>query len=419
MSINKRAYKENKIVFVCNELGSFDRHRSYLAEYLNLNEFECVLYSDRKEKFEKKVAYIFRHLNIERFRFAPIFDAIMFVTILFAIFREKPRVLHLINIKPYLYGGLAANCARLFGWRGKLVITVAGLGRLYDPESLQSLDRRIRRGIVESALRLSTRDAAVTFETGHDRDFWISRKLITAEQATVVNGTGVNLSAFAPGPRNPDQCQLRVLYAGRLLRSKGLEVYLEAASIIKRDKKPLGIEMLVAGFEENDPDSISASLLRENKDIEYIGTVSDMPSLLRGVDIVALPTRYNEGVPRILIEAAATGCIPISTQFPGSDMLIKDNVTGHFIRKSHDVSLAENLVQLILKLNMDPELRKVMSQNAIDHVNSHGFCESEILMKFLELYGLRHKGSKGGTTTATFVSSSRVKHDRQLIQAVK
>ena len=314
--------RKSKVVFACNELGAFRRHREYLASTLAECGSEVILYADNSEGLSEQLKYEYRRINIERFRFDILSDAHLFWCLFLVLRRENPDVLHLINLKPYLYGGLAAFCSRLFGWRGKLVITVAGLGRLYDPDPQRPVRKGIQRFLVESALRVSTKLASVTFETKHDRDFWLKRKLITPRQATVVNGAGVNLTSFAPPQDSAKSNGLVVLYAGRLLRRKGLEVFLEAASLLRRDPNHSDIDMRVAGFDEVDPDAVSTETLYNNNDIQFVGSVTDMPSLLREVDVVVLPTRYNEGVPRILIEAAATGCIPIATRFPGSRMLI-------------------------------------------------------------------------------------------------
>ncbi|MCR9135655.1 MAG: glycosyltransferase [Alphaproteobacteria bacterium] len=390
-SFSRGASRKRSVVFVCNELWAFRRHREYLALTLKKLALQVVLYADNTEGLSDDLQYEFRRLRIERFRFDLLRDLLMFFTLVRVLHRDKPNILHLINLKPYLYGGLAAFFARLLGWRGNLVITVAGLGRLYDPDYQATWWKRMRCLVVETALRVSTRHAKVTFETEHDRDFWLKRNLIAPAQATVVNGTGVDLNAYSPGYRQAENGMLRILYAGRLLRSKGLDIFLDAASIINSSSIQPGVEMLVAGFEENDPDSVSVSLLSNNPDVNFLGTVSEMPELLRGIDIVALPSRYNEGIPRILIEAAATGCIPISTKFPGSDALIDDNVTGIFVTNNRGLTLAEELARLILGLRDDPELRQYLSENATERVRSHGFSETEILSTFLHLYGLTER----------------------------
>lgn len=380
------------VVFVCNEFGSFRRHREYLASALIERGRKVVVYAANSERIVGQFGYLFRPLKIERFRFAVLSDLKIFLTLLIMLMRDKPEILHLINLKPYLYGGLAAFVARKFGWRGKLIITVAGLGRLYDTNSTLTVSPRIRKTLVETALRIGTTEASVTFETKHDRDFWLERNLINASQAVVINGAGVDLTAFTPPSKSLLSDSMRVLYAGRLLRRKGLNVFLEAAALLNADGSGRDIEMTVAGFEENDPDSVPITTLRSNEDIQYIGPVANMPELLRNVDLVVLPSRYNEGIPRILIEAAASGCIAVSTRFPGSNALIVDGVTGRFVDDDTTTPLAECLVQVLKELLVDPEIRREMAQNAVEHVRSRGFCELEVLSSFFELYGLPSSG---------------------------
>jgi len=116
-----------------------------------------------------------------------------------------------------------------------------------------------------------------------------------------------------------------------------------------------------------------------------------MPGLLSESDLVVLPSRYNEGVPRILIEAAACGCVPIATRFPGSAALIIPGRTGLFIEGDTPESLAWNLVHLIRELANDDERRRMIGEAAARHIRENGFSEQAVAEAFLELYGLRRK----------------------------
>lgn len=328
------------------------------------------------------IDYDYWPIPIERFRFHPLLDPWLFVTVLRLLLKEKPQAAHLISLKPYLYGGLAARLARLFGWKGGVVVTVPGLGRLYD-EVNTSLRARLRRAAVEFFLRIATHDARVTFETEHDRDFWIARRLIAPEQAMVTRGAGIDLARFSNSRPRRETAKLRVLFASRLLRSKGLGVFLRAARLID----DLCIEMLVAGFSEDDPDTVPLDELRANRNIRFLGAVDDMPALLTRTDVVVLPSRYNEGVPRILLEAAACGCVPIATRFAGSEALIRPSETGFFLEAGTPDAQARELVELIRKLARDETRRQAIGAGAAAHVRGgNGFSSEEVAAAFLGLY---------------------------------
>jgi glycosyltransferase involved in cell wall biosynthesis len=323
----------------------------------------------------------FRYIPIERFKFH-LRDFQLIWCILGVLIKNNPRVLHLVTIKPYLYGGIAARLARLLGWNGKTVVTVPGLGRLYDSRD-NSWKARLRRTIVEWSLRFAVRDATVTFETGSDRDFWISRGMLKADDAALTRGAGIDLSRYVQRIQSRDGRQLRVLFAGRLLRSKGLDVFLEAASLNENAR----VEMLVAGPEEDgDADAISPDELHSHPKVVYLGFIQDMPALLADVDIVVLPSRYNEGIPRILLEAAACGCVPVATRFPGSMELIDDGKTGYFLRQEDPREQARELAAVLGAMCGDTGQLAKIGANAAQHVRLTGFAAEDVTAAFFNLY---------------------------------
>jgi len=269
----------------------------------------------------------------------------------------------------------------VLGWSGKVVITVPGLGRLYGEANPGNRKAGLRRAIVERFLRIAAVRAEVTFETAADRDVWIERRLIRPEQATTTQGTGVDLDRFLPGRRDNGE-QLNVLFAGRLLRSKGIDVYLRAAAIMR----DTAIQRRIAGFIETDPDAVSAESLKSHPEIQFLGQVADMDRLLRETDIVVLPSRYREGVPRILIEAAANGCIPVTTRFPGSAILIEQGKTGYFLDGDSDEEIAQELAARIRELSGDPARRASIGRAAAEKVRRDGFGNADVANAFLAIY---------------------------------
>jgi glycosyltransferase involved in cell wall biosynthesis len=372
-----------KIVFVCNELGNFRHHREHLVRAAMAAGMHAVLLASAVGDTDG-MDYEYRPTKIERFRFHPLLDFKLFLTVMRFLLIEKPRVLHLISIKPYLFGGLAAVAARMLGWRGNVVITVPGLGRLYDNNNTANspVSSRLRRTIVEFFLRVVVRHARVTFETKHDSDFWITRGLVAPDQAIVTRGTGIDLARFSRKPSAGSEKSLRVLFASRLLRAKGLDVFLKAATLISDPE----IEMQVAGFVENDPDAVPLGELQRNAHVKYLGGVRDMFALLGETDIVVLPSRYIEGVPRILIEAAACACLSIATRFAGSEMLIENGRTGLFLDPGDGDAQAAQLATLIGDMKRDRNQRHAIGENALAHVRSNGFSEKDVARDFLNLY---------------------------------
>lgn len=290
MGRDLQAGTKGLLVFVANELGNFRHHREHLAHAALADGFTPILVAAPIGSTDG-MNYEFRPVTIDRFKLNWWLDLKLLFFLLNILLVERPEGIHLINLKPYLFGGLLAQLARRLGWKGTVVMTVPGLGRLYDIHD-QSLVAQIRRRLIEFCLRIATQDAHVTFETQHDRDFWLTRGLVGPSQTVVTQGTGIDLSRFFP-LRKPTGRHMTVLFAGRLLATKGLDAFLQAATLTTHPK----IAFLVAGFTESDPDAVSEAELRSHSSIRFLGAVSDMPALLAETDIVILPSRYNEGVP--------------------------------------------------------------------------------------------------------------------------
>ncbi|WP_312417928.1 glycosyltransferase [Shinella sp.] len=366
------------IIFVSNDIDNFRHHRTHLVDVAVELNMDVVVLAGGNGIPPKNCEY--QNVKIDRFQFHWT-DFNIFKSILINIFRRRPAILHLVNLKPYLYGGIAARIAKSLGWQGKLVVSVPGLGRLYDGKDL-TLAKKMRTKAIELVLKVCLGDATICFETSSDRDFWIKRGLTISNKTELTNGTGIDLAQFRPPRRRVSGRPLKVLYAGRLLKAKGLDVFLRTAEISQMEN----VEMVVAGQTEADPDGVSESILRDHPCVVFLGKVDDMPHLLGQTDIVVLPSRYNEGVPRILIEAAACGCVSIATDFAGSRALIEEGVTGFFLRQATIKGQSDEILSIIENLSENPSMITIIGNNAREHLFKGGFSSDAVKAAFQRVY---------------------------------
>jgi glycosyltransferase involved in cell wall biosynthesis len=77
-----------------------------------------------------------------------------------------------------------------------------------------------------------------------------------------------------------------------------------------------------------------------------------MPRTLRDANLVVLPS-YREGLPKILLEAAASGRAIVTTDVPGCREIVRDGVNGYLVPARDAESLAEAIAILL----RDPALR--------------------------------------------------------------
>jgi glycosyltransferase involved in cell wall biosynthesis len=324
-------------------------------------------------------------VRIERFSFHPIADAMLFLKVLWRLVTLRPQMVHTISLKPNLFGGLAVRLANFLpGRRVRLVGMSPGLGRLFEDNS-DSFKARLRRRIVFTGLRaaFSPPHARIVFENHRDRGRWIEHGLVPESRAHVVKGTGISLTQFRPSPLGNDG-RLRVALASRLLHAKGIAEYVEAARMLKREGHE--VDMVLAGaIEVGDPDAVPEEEIEAARDaIDYAGHCNDMPGLLAGVHVVCLPTRYPEGIPRILLEGAATGCALIAADQPGCRMIVDDGGNGRLVEP--DEAMARHVTDAIAELDHDRERLAKYRQASIAKVAQGGFSSEDIAAAYLAFF---------------------------------
>jgi glycosyltransferase involved in cell wall biosynthesis len=220
------------------------------------------------------------------------------------------------------------------------------------------------------------------------------RGLVDKVRARVIRGSGVDLEKFKgrgtrdAGRDNRDiergtqDTKVKILFASRLLREKGIFELVEAFSVIHA-KHPK-TELLIAGdlYLEN-PSSLSLQEIEKLKKVNgctFLGHVDDMQSLLEDCDIVVLPS-YREGTPRILIEAAAMEKPIIATDIAGCRGLVVDGENGLLV----PVKSVRPLVEAMEKLIVDADLRERFGRRGREIVLAE-FDERIVLEKTLGVY---------------------------------
>jgi glycosyltransferase involved in cell wall biosynthesis len=81
--------------------------------------------------------------------------------------------------------------------------------------------------------------------------------------------------------------------------------------------------------------------------IEWLGHVDDMPALLKQSIMVVLPSYYGEGVPKVLLEAAAIGRAIVTCDAPGCRETVEHEVNGLLVSPQSPEELAQAMEQLI------------------------------------------------------------------------
>lgn len=287
--------------------------------------------------------------------------------------RLRPDLVHHIAMKPVLFGMLATHAARV----PAVVNAIMGLGSAFD-------DRQLIGRMMHFAFDHLLRHPRMryTFENADDRETFLRQGWLSPEEAVLIRGSGVDPVEFSP-PSHPPTGTPLVLFAARLLTTKGVAEFVAAARILSA--RGIVARFAIAGRPDpKNPDSISESdFLRWKSEgvVEILGHHNDMPALLRTASLFVLPTYYREGVPKALIEAAASGVAAVTTDTPGCRDIVVDGETGLLV-PPRDV---ESLVKAIELLLRDAERRNEMGHKARLRVLEH-FAVEHVVRETLATY---------------------------------
>ena len=150
--------------------------------------------------------------------------------------------------------------------------------------------------------------------------------------------------------------------------------------------------------EPHDPDRYAPELLEREGAITFLGEASDMPGLLRSVDLVCLPSRYGEGIPRILIEAAASAVPCLTTDLQGCREIVRHGVNGTLIAPGDPRAMAASMIAAIDAYLADPELLDRQGRAGLELFRNGQFREDAVTEQFVRL--LIDEGRAGGSKPA-------------------
>jgi glycosyltransferase involved in cell wall biosynthesis len=366
-----------RLLFVVNSPAFFISHRLPLALAAKLEGYEVHVATMPGETAGQitDLGLIHHELPLTRSGSSPFKEMFVFIAIL-RLFRQlNPSLVHLVTIKPVLYGGLAARLARVPG----VVAAVSGLGFVFIAKGFKA--SLVRMGVMSLyRLAFGKRNLLVIFQNIDDRNSFIKAGVLVVEKTVVIRGSGVDLSDY-PAIIEPDGVPI-VIMAARLLRDKGVREFIAAVrALTQRDIKARFL--LVGDADPHNPATLTASeldLIRKEECVELLGYRNDVPELFAASNIVVLPS-YREGLPKVLIEAAAAGRAVVTTDVPGCRDAIEPDVTGLLV----PVADAKALAAAIQRLIEDVDLRQRMGREG-RLLAEKEFAIEKVVQAHLDIY---------------------------------
>ena len=252
----------------------------------------------------------------------------------------RPAVVLTYTIKPNVYGGMASQFFRI-----PYITNVTGLGTAVEKKGLMQL-------LTVFLYRIGLRKAKIVFlQNASNKDFMLQRKVIKSNY-DLIPGSGVNLNHFEKMDY-PNDDVVVFSFISRIMKEKGIDQYLEAATYIHR-KYP-NTQFHICGYcEENYDDTLKKMV--EQGIVIYHGNLRDVREMHKISHCTIHPTYYPEGMSNVLLESLSC-CRPIiTTDRSGCREIVEDGVNGYIVKQQDGVDLIDK-IERFLSLSHDEKAK--------------------------------------------------------------
>ena len=343
-----------KILYIINVDWFFASHFLQVGNEAISQGYEvhlACMVTDKKDELES-MGFVVHEASISRSGTHVLQEIKTMYQIYKVIKSVRPDIVEFFTIKPVLYGGIVSKFLPV----RKKVFYITGLGYVFIKKGLKGF---IVRNIVKTMYKtaITGKNNSVITENIFDKELIGSLKAVDEKQIQIIRGAGVDLDRYIYTEENTEN--IKVTMACRLLKDKGVFEYIQSAKILKN--KGIDVEFELYGdIDIHNPVTLT------NKDVEKIkkegfvtvhGFSSDIADIFSKANIVVLPS-YREGLPKVLVEAAACGRAVVTTDVPGCRDAIEVNKTGLLCEVKNAQDLAEKIERLII----DENLRKKMGK---------------------------------------------------------
>lgn len=326
-----------KILLICSTSYQLATFRKHLIEKFQAEGFQvCAIAfdEDNRELLESRGVELYCVKGANR-SVNPL-KTIALTRAYFKIIKQiKPDIVFTFMLKPNIFGTRAAKKAGV----KRVFSMVEGAGDVFINKGIKwSVIRSVVCRMYRKSFRIPQR---VFFLNNDDKEEFIKRKLVSDNQSIIIPGIGVDIEHFALKPLINHNTFLMV---ARMLKTKGVMVYCNAARLVKQ-KYPDAVFSYLGG-----EGTLKISDIQEYIDdgsINYLGTTKDVRPYLEDCAVLVLPSSYREGVPMSIMEAEATGRAIITTNNTGCRDTVNNGENGFLFECGDYNTLAEKIIWCI------------------------------------------------------------------------
>ncbi len=368
--------KENKllIALLTNNDDDIYCFRKELIEALLKEGYEMLISCPNGPKFElmKDISFKYDDPIIDRRGTNIIADLKLFFHYLKLFKKEKPNVVLTYTAKPNVYASMAARVLGI-----PYINNVTGIGSVVNMKG-------IKKSFILWLFKIAYRGAVcVMFQNSTNMKLAIESGMIKGDYK-LIPGSGVDLNRYPlqdypEGGNGKIGDKIVFNYIGRILHDKGVDDYIAAAKIIKKEYPNTEFNMI--GFIEPTESHYEEELrlLSEQGIINYRGSQKDVKPWISRAHAIIHPSMYGEGMSNVLLENASSGRFLITTDNPGCQETVIDGESG-YIYHGGDINMLVESIKNFLKL--DNKMRKIMGIRGRKHIENN--FSREIVIKAYE-----------------------------------
>lgn len=318
-----------------------------------------------KVKYFKDIGCKFIDTYVDRRGMNPIKDIKLIFEYLKILKKEKPDVVLTFTIKPNLYGGFACRIKKI-----PYIANITGLGT-----ALQ------KKGILQKftifLYHIAFKDINCCFMQNKDNFEFFERNGIAKARKKLLPGSGVNLQQYKLLEYPKENESLEFLFVGRIMKEKGIDLYIETAKYIK-EKYPNTIFHVIGYCEQDYEEKLLR--LQDKGVIKYHGKQENMIPFYKISCCTIHPTFYPEGMSNVLLESAASGRPVITTDKPGCREIVDNEISGLIVKENDVKDLIEKTEKFLQLSNED---RKNMGLSGRKKIEKQ-FDRKIVIKKYIE-----------------------------------
>ncbi len=350
--------QQQVVCIVANTSWYVWNFRRKLIEELAENNFDIYVIAGRDEYFARLEMLSCKVLSLSIApRSTNLLTELRTILSLFTSLRKvDPDIILSFTPKCNIYSSLLLSFTKKIAF----IPNISGLGSMRSGHFL--LHNLLTKLCYSFVLRQASK---VFFQNADDRDLLLGTGQSKMVDYEILPGSGVDLSAFQYSDKSSRS--FIITFVGRLIYEKGIEIFFELERKTRNELPNLHFQIFgqaastkKIGITE---EMMNDTVARASGRLSYRGIVDNMSEQLQGSAAVVLPSRYGEGVPRSLLEAASCGIPVITLDNVGCRDAVIHGKTGYLVDDFCARQFLEALTDLMNKsyeerLNMSKEARK-------------------------------------------------------------